>query len=230
MSQYLKNLIALKQAPAHVMKEIGDQWRTPAWLFHAVDHLFGPFALDLFTDGQNSHCDRFYTVKENAITQPWAEHLRAAEEQTGLVGLSAFGNPPFSRATIEAGIPITGKVRIMEKAFVEHLRGAKSVWIVPTSTSEDWWPNDTATQIIHIKCRIPFDVPHWYKADPMATKSSGAGFPCSIIIFSGNKDDSPQREQYINREELKAIGKPLAEANAAARKAWLNDPRWEVQA
>ncbi len=40
MSEYVDNLIALKAREAHDLKEIGDQWRTPDWLFFALDNLF----------------------------------------------------------------------------------------------------------------------------------------------------------------------------------------------
>lgn len=67
MSEYVDALNALKARQEHELKEVGDQWRTPDWLFHALDHLYGPIVLDLFTDGQNAKCRRYFTAEDNAL-------------------------------------------------------------------------------------------------------------------------------------------------------------------
>lgn len=80
-SEYVDNLIALKAREAHDLKEIGDQWRTPDWLFFALDKLFGPLVLDLFTDGQNAKCTRYYTAEDNALRQDWAGRLKMIQAE-----------------------------------------------------------------------------------------------------------------------------------------------------
>ncbi|STS92169.1 DNA adenine methylase [Klebsiella variicola] len=47
-SQYCDALDALRAAPAHYLKEVGDQWRTPDLLFWGVNAMYGPLVLDLF--------------------------------------------------------------------------------------------------------------------------------------------------------------------------------------
>ncbi|EEQ8256448.1 phage N-6-adenine-methyltransferase, partial [Escherichia coli] len=37
--------------------------------------LFGPFVLDLFTDGDNAKCAAYYTAEDNALAHDWSERL-----------------------------------------------------------------------------------------------------------------------------------------------------------
>ncbi|EHY5938843.1 UNVERIFIED_CONTAM: phage N-6-adenine-methyltransferase, partial [Escherichia coli] len=50
-NKYWQALVELRNKPAHELKEVGDQWRTPDNIFWGINTLFGPFVLDLFTDG-----------------------------------------------------------------------------------------------------------------------------------------------------------------------------------
>lgn len=50
-NKYCQALVELRNKPAHELKEVGDQWRTPDNIFWGINTLFGPFVLDLFTDG-----------------------------------------------------------------------------------------------------------------------------------------------------------------------------------
>ncbi|ECI5224606.1 phage N-6-adenine-methyltransferase, partial [Escherichia coli] len=50
-NKYCQALAELRNKPAHELKEVGDQWRTPDNIFWGINTLFGPFVLDLFTDG-----------------------------------------------------------------------------------------------------------------------------------------------------------------------------------
>ncbi|MGX5941470.1 DNA N-6-adenine-methyltransferase [Escherichia coli] len=52
-NKYCQALVELRNKPAHELKEVGDQWRTPDNIFWGINTLFGPFVLDLFTDGDN---------------------------------------------------------------------------------------------------------------------------------------------------------------------------------
>ncbi|PZZ62204.1 hypothetical protein DIV22_23310 [Escherichia coli] len=55
-NKYCQALVELRNKPAHELKEVGDQWRTPDNIFWGINTLFGPFVLDLFTDGDNAKC------------------------------------------------------------------------------------------------------------------------------------------------------------------------------
>ena len=148
MSEYVDNLIALKAREAHDLKEIGDQWRTPDWLFFALDKLFGPLVLDLFTDGQNAKCPRYYTAEDNALRQDWAGRLKEIQEELQAAAevydvadhvqrVWGFANPPYSRNRA-AEVPLTGMVNIMAKAEEERKKGAGTVWVIKAATAETW--------------------------------------------------------------------------------------------
>ena len=114
---YTEALAAVKRKPRHqAAKEISDQWRTPDWLFWAVNSLVGGrLKLDLFTDGQNSKCPNYFTAEVNALQQDWAASLMDIEMEEGGKPM-AYANPPYSIAQDENGDPLTGMRRIMAKA------------------------------------------------------------------------------------------------------------------
>lgn len=108
-NKYCQALVELRNKPAHELKEVGDQWRTPDNIFWGINTLFGPFVLDLFTDGDNAKCAAYYTAEDNALAHDWSERLA---ELKG----AAFGNPPYSRASQHEGQYITGMRYIMKHA------------------------------------------------------------------------------------------------------------------
>lgn len=224
MNQYTANLRQLIARGDHFMKEIGDQWCTPDWLFCAVDHLYGPLLVDLFTDGPNSKCPVYFTADDNALTQSWMAALERARMDSGYDDeAGCFGNPPYSikRAAAGRNAPhLTGMAHIMAKAYEEHCRGVRSVWIVKSATSEKWWPHSMVSQAIHINGRIGFDLPLWFDPDIEEKKPSGAGFGASILIFNG-EDRLQQKEEYVSREQLMEIGMPIAKQREEARRAWI---------
>lgn len=74
-NKYCQALAELRNKPAHELKEVGDQWRTPDNIFWGINTLFGPFVLDLFTDGDNAKCAAYYTAEDNALAHDWSERL-----------------------------------------------------------------------------------------------------------------------------------------------------------
>ncbi|EJH5757792.1 phage N-6-adenine-methyltransferase [Escherichia coli] len=86
-NKYCQELVELRNKPAHELKEVGDQWRTPDNIFWGINTLFGPFVLDLFTDGDNAKCAAYYTAEDNALAHDWSERLA---ELKG----AAFGKGP----------------------------------------------------------------------------------------------------------------------------------------
>ena len=74
-NKYCQELVELRNKPAHELKEVGDQWRTPDNIFWGINTLFGPFVLDLFTDGDNAKCAAYYTAEDNALAHDWSERL-----------------------------------------------------------------------------------------------------------------------------------------------------------
>lgn len=229
MSTYVAELNAFRQQETHLAKHIKDQWRTPDWLYQAVNHLYGPIVLDLFTDGQNSKCPNFYTAEDNALAQPWAERMAEIQLDTGIgnslynIEVAAFANPPYSqkRAGKEQ---LTGMTHIMAKADAERKLGAKTIWITKSATSESWWPNEIATKIIYIKGRIGFEPPVWFTPDSESSAVTSAGFGAAILIFDPSTDEIFPNE-YVSREQLLEIGAPLANMAQAERDAWI--AKWD---
>ncbi|HEI8751351.1 TPA: phage N-6-adenine-methyltransferase, partial [Proteus mirabilis] len=140
--------------PAHKLNEIGDQWQSPENLVYGINSIYGPFTLDLFTDGENSKAPYFYTAEDNALTQDWSAKLKE-------IGGVAFGNPPYSRSSYHEGQPLTGVGHIMSHALAMREQYGRYVFLLKAATSESWWP-ENADHICFIRGRIGFDVPKWF--------------------------------------------------------------------
>ena len=69
--------------------------------FRGINTLFGPFVLDLFTDGDNAKCAAYYTAEDNALAHDWSERLA---ELKG----AAFGNPRTRGNPRPARLPPSG--------------------------------------------------------------------------------------------------------------------------
>lgn len=198
MNHYTHALAELKSQPAHLLKEVGDQWQTPPALFWGINAVFGPFVLDLFTDGENSKCPKFYTADNNALVQDWAADL---------AGGKAFGNPPYSRSSYDDDkTPITGMRNIIAKVMAERDKGAKIVLLLKSATSEVWWPEE-ADHIAFVRGRISFDLPAWFLPATKKDQASSAGFAVTICVF--DKEWRGQPMQYIERDTLVAQGNAL---------------------
>ncbi len=195
-SDYVIELEELRNKPAHMLKEVGDQRRSPDPLYWGINAKFGPFTLDLFTDGQNSKCPYYYTAEDNALTQDWSEKLKE-------LGGAAYGNPPYSRATYHGKQAVTGMVHIMEYAKSMREKGGRYVFLLKAATSETWWP-EWADHVAFIRGRIGFDLPDWFVPANEKQKPSGAFFAGAVVIL--DKDWQGDKISYISRDELIAIG------------------------
>lgn len=206
-SQYASALRELKAKQAHLLEEVGDQWRTPEDLFWGINAVFGPFDMDLFTDGDNAHCARYYTAEDNALVQNWTADLN---------GGKGFANPPYSRpCKDEDGHDMTGMITIMNKAKFERDQGAKLAFLIRGVPSETWWP-EQADHICFIKGRVGFKLPDWFIPANDKQKASSAGFAGAIAIFDKEWRGGPI--SYIHRDILRAQGKKLLDMIEAAAK------------
>ncbi|MEQ4712678.1 phage N-6-adenine-methyltransferase [Providencia alcalifaciens] len=200
-SDYVKKLNALKLQPTHKLNEIGDQWQSPENLVCGINSIYGPFTLDLFTDGENSKAPHFYTAEDNALTQDWSAKLKE-------VGGVAFGNPPYSRSSYHEKQAITGVRHIMSHASAMRELGGRYVFLLKAATSEVWWP-ENADHICFIRGRIGFDVPKWFIPADEKQKPTGAFFAGAIVVF--DKAWTGKAFDYISREELEQRGKAFIE-------------------
>lgn len=197
-SDYVIELDELRNKPAHMLKDVGDQWRTPDALYWGINARFGPFTLDLFTDGQNSKCPDYYTAEDNALTQDWSEKLKD-------LGGSAYGNPPYSRSSYHDKQAVTGVRNIMEHAKAMREKGGRYVFLLKAATSEVWWP-EWADHIAFIRGRVGFDLPEWFVPADKKQKPSGAFFAGAIVVldknWTGEKVSWPHRDDLITTGEL----------------------------
>ncbi|EOT1164783.1 phage N-6-adenine-methyltransferase [Cronobacter turicensis] len=196
LNAYNQALAALRSKPAHELKEVGDQWRTPDNIFWGINAMFGPLVLDLFSDGENAKCEAYYTAEDNALTQDWSARLA---ELNG----AAFGNPPYSRASRHGGDYITGMRYIMQHASAMREKGGRYVFLIKAATSEVWWPED-ADHVAFIRGRIGFDLPSWFVPKDEKQIPSGAFFAGAIVVF--DKTWRGPTMSYISRNELEARG------------------------
>ncbi|MDT7310307.1 phage N-6-adenine-methyltransferase [Citrobacter freundii] len=197
LNKYCQALWALRSQPAHELKEVGDQWRTPDLLFWGINALFGPLVLDLFADDDNAKCPAWYTAEDNALTQDWSERL--AE-----LGGAGYGNPPYSRSQYHEKQAITGMTHIMNYAAAQREKGGRYVFLIKAAPSETWWPED-ADHIVFIRGRIGFDLPVWFVPADEKQKPTSAFFAGAIAVF--DKSWRGERFSYINRTELEEKGR-----------------------
>ncbi|WP_432461989.1 phage N-6-adenine-methyltransferase [Citrobacter freundii] len=197
LNKYCQALAALRSQPAHELKEVGDQWRTPDLLFWGINALFGPLVLDLFAEDDNAKCPAWYTAEDNALTQDWSERL--AE-----LGGAGYGNPPYSRSQYHEKQAITGMTHIMNYAATQREKGGRYVFLIKAAPSETWWPED-AEHIVFIRGRIGFDLPVWFIPADEKQKPTSAFFAGAIAVF--DKSWRGERFSYINRTELEAKGR-----------------------
>ncbi|KJM58616.1 phage N-6-adenine-methyltransferase [Pluralibacter gergoviae] len=196
LNKYCQALAELQAKPAHLLKEVGDQWRTPDLLFWGINAMFGPLTLDLFADNDNAKCPVWYTAEDNALTQDWSEML-------GTIGGAAFGNPPYSRSQYVDKQAITGMRNIMAHTLAMRELGGRYVFLIKAATGEVWWPED-ADHIALIRGRISFDLPVWYRPAAGQPTESSAGFGAAIAIF--DKSWRGERFSYIHHDVLEAKG------------------------
>lgn len=194
MNAYCESLEAMRAAPSHYLKEVGDQWRTPDLLFWGINALFGPLVLDLFADDSNAKCPAWYTAENNALTQDWSGRL--AE-----LGGAAFANPPYSRSQYHKKQAITGMTHIMKYTAEQREKGGRYIYLVKSATSETWWP-ENADHIMFIRGRIGFDLPTWFVPADEKQKPTSAFFAGAIAVF--DKTWRGEHFSYIDRTELEA--------------------------
>lgn len=208
-NKYCRALAELRSKPAHELKEVGDQWRTPDLLFWGINAIFGPLVLDLFADDDNAKCPAWYTAEDNALTQDWSE--RVAE-----LGGAAFANPPYSRSQYHEKQAITGMTHIMNHTMAMREKGGRYIYLVKSATSETWWPED-ADHIMFIRGRIGFDLPVWFVPADEKQQPTSAFFAGAIAVF--DKTWRGESFSYISRTELEEKGRvALSLAQFAAAK------------
>lgn len=112
-----------------------DEWETPAEFFRTLDREFG-FTLDPCATVENAKAERYFTVAEDGLAQPWSGRV--------------FMNPPYGRAI----------GRWVAKAKREAESNAEVVvCLLPARTDTRWWHDhcEAAAERRFIKGRLVFN-------------------------------------------------------------------------
>jgi len=151
-----------RNLPAAMRSWSSVEWETPTGLFASLNSEFN-FELDPCCTVENNKCVRFYTAKENGLSESWGNYR-------------VYMNPPYGR-------------RIghwMHKARVSAEAGALVVCLVPARTDTAWWHEEVigyASELRWIRGRIGFG-----REDG---KRSRAPFPSVVVVY--NPGAAPQQ-------------------------------------
>jgi phage N-6-adenine-methyltransferase len=123
---------AKQRRGVHFSSKSAD-WSTPQSLYDQLDSEFG-FELDVCATAENAKCERFYSLADNGLAQPW----------TG----TCFCNPPYG-----AEISLW-----LAKARDSALAGATVVALIPCRTDTKWWHSTVmaASEIRYLPGRLHF--------------------------------------------------------------------------
>lgn len=99
-----------------LLTSLRDDWGTPQHLFASLNREFN-FTVDVCATEHNAKCKRFYSPKDDGLSQEWA-------------GV-CWCNPPYGR---QIG-------RWIQKAWESSQQGATVVCLVPSRTDTAWWHN-----------------------------------------------------------------------------------------
>lgn len=142
-------------------------WETPETFFDTLSAMFGPFTLDAAATAKNSKCARYWTSKDNALTQSWKVY------GAGQAGGATFCNPPYGK----------GLAAWVEKGAAEAaIQKVNVVMLLPARMDSRWFHNivmPRANHVFFVKGRIKFKLPG---------KKNAATFPSIVVVFGGAHD------------------------------------------
>lgn len=129
-----------------------DQWATPQWFFDQLNEEF-KFTLDPCADEFNHKCDKYFTKKDDGLSQDWG-------------GEVVFCNPPYGREIS----------KWVKKCFDEVHYGScpGAVMLVPARTDTQWFHKYIyrKAEIRFIKGRLKF-----------GDSTNSAPFPSMVVVF-----------------------------------------------
>lgn len=101
-----------------------NNWETPDELFRALDDKFD-FVFDAAASKENRKCQRFFSIEDNALEQPWPTD--------GAI----FVNPPFSQPNDEGSY---GLMAWLQKVYDESQVAPRPIIaITPGDLSTQWF-------------------------------------------------------------------------------------------
>ena len=139
-----------------------NEWETPQSFFDELNAEFH-FTLDPCCQEYNHKCDKYYTPKQDGLSQSWA-------------GETVFCNPPYGRAI----------GTWVKKCYEESQKGATVVMLIPSRTDTSWFHDYIfgKAEIRFVRGRLRFinrTLPSW--RDDGAFDISPAPFPSMVVVF-----------------------------------------------
>ena len=129
-----------------------DLWETPQDFFDDLDKEFR-FTVDVCANAENAKCDRYYTEKEDGLSQSWR-------------GEVVWCNPPYGRKI--------GKW--VQKSFDEvYKNGCKTaVMLIPARTDTKWFHDFILhkAEIRFVRGRLRF-----------GGSKENASFPSMVVVY-----------------------------------------------
>lgn len=149
----IKTIGVIMSMDVHFSSE-SNEWRTPKKLFDKINEEHH-FELDAAATKENSLCEHFYTIEDDALKQDWSKYK------------SVWCNPPYGR--------LIGK--FVKKAYEESEKGCLVFMLIPARPDTKWWHEYCSKGFVwFIKGRLKF-----YKDD--VTNLQSAPFPSALIKF-----------------------------------------------
>lgn len=143
-----------------------DDRGTDAEFFATMTERFGPFGLDVAASAANAKCERYYTLDDDALVQPWnAERV--------------WCNPPYSN--LKLWLPKAWA----EWRANEHMKVL--VMLLPANrTEQGWWQDhvepyrlDGSLRVEFLRGRLRFDRP----GVEIGPKGDRPPFGCCLLIW-----------------------------------------------
>lgn len=133
-----------------------QEWETPRNLFEALDRIF-EFTLDPCASDLNAKCERYYTKKEDGLTQKWFGNV--------------FMNPPFAQLD-----------RWFPKA-INELQKNNCQLVISLTPSRSTESRYFQKYVLGFACEIWFLTPRIHYINPFQREKRGAVFGSMVCIF-----------------------------------------------
>lgn len=162
-----------------------DLWRTPAWLFNAIEVYLGTkFQVDVACNKDNALLPDFIGVERDALKSSW-----------GTAGTVAFLNPPYSK--IKPWI---------DAAAREQANGVTTVMLVPQSLDTRWYLDvkSSANQtVLIVGGRVAFMEPDTNLGLVEVRENTGGSM---LLIFRGFCCEAGHQTTEIDINVMKSLG------------------------
>ena len=162
-----------------------DLWRTPIWLFHAIEVYLGmKFQVDVACNKDNAILPDFIGVERDALKSSW-----------GSAGTIAFLNPPYSK--IKPWI---------DAAAREQANGVTTVMLVPQSFDTQWYldvKRNANQTVLLVGGRVAFMEPDTNLSLVEVRENTGGSM---LLVFRGFCGEAGHQTTEIGVGVMKALG------------------------